>query len=172
MPSNPFEPPQSFVADAPLDMALRKPTSIWLLQLLAGAIGIVFLGVSVRLTLNFIGRPGFGWAAAFPHYLLDLGTLAWTGLAIIGSQRRSAYGRRLGLALIGTLLVIDIVIVYFGSGTVAHEARIRPPAFEVDRAMLVTATLLIALIVLLFRYFGYSDGSRAWFDRRGGDLRP
>jgi hypothetical protein len=167
MQPNPFAPPRSFVDDAPLDRVLRKPTYVWLLQLLAGAIGVLFLGVCVRLTLNVIGRPDFGWAAAFQHYSLDIGTLAWASLAVVGSQHRSAYGRRLGLALIGALLAIDIVIVYIGLGAVAREARTHHAAFEVDRAMLLIAILSIGLIVLLFQYFGYSAGSRAWFDERG-----
>lgn len=147
---NPYTPPAATVSDAPLRVAIAsKPVSVWLLQIVCG--------LAVFVILNAVPRSFAKWSAAPPGdiarvalliaVLLELlvaSLFAWT---IVAAQRRSQFGRWLGVFMMAIL--ISIVAFAFSNAGILGRFT-------------VTASALAPLGLLLY-FPAFSKRARAWY---------
>lgn len=165
---NPYAPPLAPVDQAPppsLSKA-RKPISAWLVQLFAVAACVLLTVGLFRFASWLLPNRGLGGAGA--RVLLEFAwrvvALAAAIGALVGIQRRSGYGRLLGLAWIALMFA-----GWFYRGFVFKDPSAAPyadPARTAEKAgEFIAAVLVLALHVWWFRAFGFSEKARTYFRR-------
>jgi len=147
---NPYAPPTTPVFDtAPPMVVVRKPVSVWLLQIVCALAALVIL---IALPNSFeawrVTPPGaIARVALIVSLLLQLmvATLfIWTTIA---AQRRSQFGRWLGVFMMGILISI-LVFAFYNAGILGRDA--------------VTALVLSPMGLLVY-FSAFSKRARAWY---------
>lgn len=169
MSTNPFSPPLSAVADmAPATLPpAKKPVSVWITQL----VGAILACAAAYGLVKGLSPGGHASMFQIAFVVVIQGALTAFLLAVvIGAQRRTRYGRWMGLALVGLILVYVVVrsLLQLRLLTVmtGNEVSYQTGAFF--------GSLVVALLVgAWFRAFGFSPRSKAWFGllRQGETVR-
>lgn len=155
---NPYSPPTAAVTDAvPPAAVVRKPVSVWLLQVVCGLAALAVLFVFVagivdwRATSPGDNRRHVLLASMF-FLLLIVAVLVW---ALIAAQRRSQFGRWLGVFLLGSVIAILILIV--SKSTVAGQ--------ESFTSVLGGGAVVFTPTALLLYFSAFSKRARAWYTK-------
>ena len=167
--ANPYAPPEAPVDRAPPQRpAARKPIAAWLLQLLAVVVGgLSALGIW-RLTAYLVQNPQIeaGGMLLFFDFAWRLGLVASAVGALIGTQRRTAYGRWLGLLLLAAAVVL---LAYLKLGlpfmsTRNSYWRLAPSSTSVDNSAEAAGIVLLFGLMAWWVYaFGFSAKARKFF---------
>ena len=145
---NPYSPPTAPVTDA-LQPVVRKPVSVWLLQIVFALAALIIL-ISLP---NSFAAWRVTQAGAIARVALLVGLLLqllvttlfiWT---IIATQRRSPFGRWLGLFMMGVLISI-LLFAFFNA--------------EIMDRYSIMAQIFTPLGLLLY-FSAFSKRARAWY---------
>jgi uncharacterized membrane protein YqaE (UPF0057 family) len=161
MHNNLFAPPRAVLEDASAVDGMRKPTSVWTMQLLAA---VMLLFVARGFVVMVWRHSGFD--VFLPRNLrvlaLDLFLLFDLFATLAGSQFRWPYARWSGLlfvALICAMLSYFFLVVYPPVGVV-----LRGGPFGADAWAAIGLTVGVLAVAAVFcRWFGFAASSRAWF---------
>ena len=162
MSSNPYAPPGAIVSDVatPTPAPARKPAAVWLVQALELALGAL-PGTEIVQAVRDAGRNDTSTTVAT---LAVHGVLVGVVLAgIVGTQRRRASGRWIGVVLLG---LVGAIAVYSGVQRFAENLRRGDTLVcGIDSAI---STALLAIFALWIHRSAFCPRARAWYDRHGG----
>ncbi|WP_198084251.1 hypothetical protein [Variovorax sp. E3] len=143
----------------------RRPITAWLVQLLS----VVVCGLSVTglwgLTVHLVQNPQFEWAVApaFFEYAFRLGFVACAVGALVGTQRRAAYGRWSGLLLLAGVVVLIGYLKFGGHVSSSSTSYWRLAPTTDDSAEAVGIVLLFCILACWAYAFGFSAKARKFF---------
>ena len=161
MSTNPFAPPGAPTRDidGPGVARVAKPVSAWLLQF-ACAIGITAVFAVIALSVKaMLLSDTMRWSVAAAHVAVDCAVMIWLAAAFVGAQRRTRYGRPLGLTVIGALFLLATGV--FVRMMAADVQAGVPGAYLLGQG--IGGAVLPLLCAWWWRAFGFSKGARAWF---------
>lgn len=165
MESNPYAPPRAATIDVPAEAPttvidrVRKPVSAWLLQLLCAIFIVASLYGTGLLVAQVVGLAHPVWPAVVGGLVVYVGLLVWFGFAFVGTQRRAAHGRWLGLSVLGLMLLMCLVSLAKIAG--GDDPLHADSAYQAGR---ILGACLWAIVVGWWTHaFGYSTPARQWF---------
>ena len=168
MPRNPFSPPAAGVfpgfraTASPFERRVlaRKPWSAWILKAVATILArIIVLGM-FRSLMSLLAASRVRWDAVIAFLAADAAIVMSLAHAVLGTQRRAASGRRLGLVCIGPIFLLTCYRV-IQLETAGDLLLARPPgAAEGEFAGKVLVAILVGG---WFFAFGFSKKARRSF---------
>jgi hypothetical protein len=165
-PHNPYTPPTAPVADtAPPAIVVRKPVSVWLVQIVCALAVLLFLyGLSTSIGSLTASQGGIARVSLLVSLLLRLLVASLFVTTIIAAQRRSPLGRWLGVFIIGSLLVL-CVLASVKTPSVAQES------FATRLGGFIGIALVLVALGLLLYFSAFSRRARAWYGGAPIDAR-
>jgi hypothetical protein len=153
---NPYTPPATPLADtAPPLVVMRKPISVWVLQIICALAALVILLAVPGSFDAWRAAPAgdlarFAMSFAMLLEMLVASLFLWT---FVAAQRRSHFGRWLGVCMLGVL--ISILLFAFSN------------AEMLDRFL--TWALVFTPLGLLVYFSAFSKGVRAWYGKSSSE---
>jgi hypothetical protein len=166
---NPYAPPAASLDSEPKPSSrVRKPISAWLMQLLAIVAIVGPLVGLYRIFARMAWSDSLGLSSALKVALVND---SWRAAAVavalgtlVGTHRRAAYGRWLGLVLLGAIITrlgYDVFVLQSGSWQSVGEYRRAANAAELAGQLICFCPL-----VWWFYTFGFSVKARKFFQAR------
>jgi hypothetical protein len=157
---NPYTPPTTQVADAePPRPVVRKPISVFLLQLVCALLTLLLLSGIPTVFKVWRFADGMARVASLISLLLQLlfvSLFVWT---IIATQRRSQFGRWLGVFLMGSAVALLVLAAF----QMRYRGEELPMATTLGFYIGFALSILVPLSLVYFPAF--SRRARAWYAR-------
>ncbi len=163
---NPYTPPNAPVSDAPLSAAVvRKPVSVWLLQLICALAVLGFLyGLITSIGRLAASQADIARLSLLVSLLLRLLTASLFVTTIIAAQRRSQLGRWLGTLLLA-ILVATMVFGFIKTTTLAGVSLPTLVGYFIGSALVLTP------LMLLIYFSAFSKRARTWYGKASTEAR-
>jgi hypothetical protein len=156
---NPSAPPVSEVADAVAPPSkVRKPVSVWLLQIVCVLMALLIVPLLAIGYENWRAASGIARIAILIGMLITLLVATLLVWAVIAAQRRSQFGRWLGVIVMGSIVAIAIFII------VSAEPNAHMPDAAIAVFFAVVSLIALAATSLLFSS-AFSKRARAWYGK-------
>ena len=155
---NPYTPPTTEVADAESPRpAVRKPVSVFLLQIVCTVAALLILSGVPTVFKVWRFTDGVARVASLISLLLQLLFASLLVLTIFATQRRSQFGRWLGVFLMGSAAALLLLAAF----QMRYRGEQLPVATTVGFYIGFALTILVPLLLAWFPAF--SKRARAWY---------
>ncbi|MET3493460.1 hypothetical protein [Variovorax boronicumulans] len=171
---NPYAPPAAPLdqAPSPLQTNAKKPISAWLVQLFTVVACVLAALGLFRLVSWLLANRGMAWTwgVLVIEVVWRFSLLAIAVGALIGTQRRTSYGRWSGLVFIALVFALCVYTQFSDKTSSAPVDLYTSEAMRVGES--IGIVLLLILIAWWFYAFGFSKKARRYFLSSPGSRKP